>query len=306
MALTTVSTFDKLLARRTEQVFDSHKVITIPGIQNFSREDLSTLCAKIRHSEKSTDLNADALSSALESALKKSRAPAPSTRIRSPTLPLDENADDKTDQWTGNKKSTSTNDTAGNEHRVNGARKATTPRTQKEKSKARSVLKPVPSRISKQPSNKRSLRRRIPRKQHEAKCLGEKAGDSQNTRQEEPQDSNLSPTTTLPAHQVDQPGNLNSQPNPPDQQVEPRRASLTLHPESAQRATRRRTRAPKSKPSTKINVESLTSSMVHKRRWHNPAQEARNPKQENRQRSPREFKTKSGRVSKRPERLGFT
>jgi hypothetical protein len=122
------------------------------------------------------------LSHAHASCPRKSRAPAPSTRIRSPTLPLDEDADGETDQWTGNKKSTSTNDTAGSEYWVNAARKATTPRPQKEKSKARSVLKPVSSRISKQPSNQRSLRRRISRKQHEAKYLGEKAGDSQNTR----------------------------------------------------------------------------------------------------------------------------
>ncbi|KAI9706708.1 MAG: hypothetical protein M1836_003718 [Candelina mexicana] len=267
MALTAVSTVDKLTARRTDQVFDSHK-----------------------HSEKSTDLNADALSSALQSALKKSRAPTPSTRIRSPTLPLDEDADGETDQWTGNKKSMSTS----------------TPGLQKEKSKARSVLKPVSSRVSKQPSNQRSRRRRIPRKQHGAKYLGENAGDTQNPRQEKSQDSNLSSTTTtLPTHQVDQPGNLNSQPISPDRQVQPRRASIALHPESAQQATRRR-RAPKSKLSTKINVESSASSMVHKRRRQNPAQEVQNFKLKNRQQFSQEFKTKSGRVSKRPERLEFT
>ncbi|KAL8645675.1 MAG: hypothetical protein Q9210_006575 [Variospora velana] len=214
--------------------------------------------------------------------------------------------DGETGQSTGNKQSPSTNDTRGIEHQVNVARNATTPRPQEGKSKARSVLKPVSSRISKQPLNQqRSLRHRIPRKHHEAENLGEKAGDSQKTRQEEPQDSNLTSTVTLPTHQVDPPGNLNGQPNSPDRQVQPRRASIALHPESVQRANRRRTRAPKSKLSTKINAESPTLIMILNRRGQNPTQKPRNSKQENRQRSPREFKTKSGRISKRPKRLGF-
>ncbi|KAL8903754.1 MAG: hypothetical protein Q9207_003714 [Kuettlingeria erythrocarpa] len=196
MAATSDHTITNLIAHRTEQVFETHKIIKIPGIENFSREELSKVCDAIQHSDKSTALDTDKLNSALLS-LQEARALAPSTRIRSPTLPLDEDADGETNQWTGNKKLASTNDTAGSEHRVNAARKATATGPQKEKSEARSV----------------------PRKQHEAKYLEEKAGDSQKARQEKAHGLNSSSTTTLSVHQVDQPGHPNSQSNPPGRQV---------------------------------------------------------------------------------------
>lgn len=234
---------------------------------------------------------------------RKSRAAAISTRIRSPTLPLDEDADGETSQGTHNKKFKYTYDTAGREDRVNTTNRVAARRVQRGRSKDRSVLKPVPSRISKRPG----LRRRIPESQYAINDSGEKLGDSQKTQQNELQDSNFTSPTTLPIHQADQRGNLNSQPSAPDQRVKPRGANVALHLESALRVTTRRTRASKSKRSTEINVESPTSSMVHKRRRRNSTQKARNSKQENRQRSPpREHKTKSGRVSKRPERFGFT
>lgn len=86
------------------------RIIKIPGIQHYSREDLGTVCAKIqyaiemfsrdcyffpntsvRHSEKSTGLNADALSSALESALKYV-CPISVTFARSCFMPLENHA----------------------------------------------------------------------------------------------------------------------------------------------------------------------------------------------------------------------
>ena len=189
---------------------------------------------------------------------------------------------------------------------MNATRKATTPRLQKGKSKGHSILKPVSSRISKKPPQERSLRRRIPKVQHGAENLGEKLGDSQKTGQDEPQNSNFASPATLPPGQADQSGNLNNQPNPPTRQVQPHRTRIALHPNSVQRVTRRRTRAPQSQLSTKMNAESVISSMVHKRRRQNLARGAWHPKQENMQSSPRGYKTKSGRVSKRPERLVFT
>lgn len=233
-------------------------------------------------------------------------APAKPTRTRSPTLPLDEDAGGETNQGTENKQSRSIYDIADHELRVSAASKATTRRLRNGKLKARPVLKPISSRISKQAPNERSPRRRISKQQHEAKYLGEEPGDSQRTRQDDPQDSNYTHPATLPTHQVDQPGNLTNQPSSPDRQVQPYRASIAPHPKSAQRAVRRRTEAPKSKLFTKINAESPNLSMVYKRRRRNPAQEASRSKQEITQQSPQEYKTKSGRVSKRPERLGST
>ena len=169
---------------------------------------------------------------------------------------------------------------------MNAARKATTPRLQKGKSKGHTVLKPVASRISKQPPQERSLRRRIPKAQHGTEDLGEKLGDSQKTGQDEPQNSKFASPTTLPPGQADESGNLNNQPNSPTRQVLPHETRIALHPDSVQRVTGRRTRAPQSKLSTKMNAESLISSMVHQRRRQNLARGARHPKQENMQWSP--------------------
>ncbi|KAL8932204.1 MAG: hypothetical protein Q9216_006927 [Gyalolechia sp. 2 TL-2023] len=280
MAAAVTSTTHKPTDGRIREVFDSHI-----------------------HSENTTGLDSAALSRALESAIKKSRAPAIPTRIRSPTLPLDEDADGETSRGTHNKKFKHTYDTAGRKGQVNTTNKVAARRVQKGRSKDRPVFKPVPSRISK----RSGLRRRIPESQYVTNDLGEKLGDYQKTRQDELQDPNFTSPTTLPVYQADQPRNLNSQPNTPDQQVRPRRENIALHLETALRATTRSIRASMSKRSTEINVESPTSSMVHKTRWRNPAQKARNSKQENRQRPPpREYKTKSGRVSKRPQRFGFT
>lgn len=226
---------------------------------------------------------------------RKPRALISPPRTRSPTLPLDE--DEKFIFRPG---------TAGHVHQTSAASKATTLRLQKGKSKDRPVLKPVPSRISKQSPNERSLRHRIPKQQHQAKCLDKKPEDSPKKRQDEPQDSNFTSSATLPPHQADQPGNLNNQPISPSRKAQLHRASNLPHLESAQRATRRRTRVPRSKLSTKVNAKPLPSSTVHKTRRRNQAQEARHPKQQNTQPSPREHKTLRGRVSKRPGRLGFT
>lgn len=230
-------------------------------------------------------------------------SPAPSSRSRSLTLPLDEDADDETGQETDNEKFMSIHKTTGHAHRVNTTSKVITRNIQKRKSKASQVLKPVSSRISKQSPNKRSLQRRIPKQQYEAKQLGEKTGSSPKIRQDKPQESNLTSPATLPTHQVDQPGDLNNRQNSRGRQVRPHRASIALPPHSTQPATRRRAIALQNK---KINPESPTSSIARKRRRRNSAQGAWHSKQENRQRSPQEYKTKSGRVSKRPERLGFT
>ena len=233
---------------------------------------------------------------------RKSCVPAISTRVRSPTLPLDDDADGETSQGTHSTKLKHIDDTTGSDDRVSTTNIVATRKFRKERSKGRSVLKPVPSRISKRPG----LRRRVPESRYATNESGKKLGGSQTTQQDELQDSNIASPSTLPIHQADQPGNLNSQPNAPDQQNQPRRAKVAPHLENAPRANTRRTRASKSKRSTEINVESPTSSMAHKRRRRNPAQKARNSKQENRERSPHEHKTRSSRVSKRPERFGFT
>lgn len=235
------------------------------------------------------------------------RAPSlRSSRSRSLTLPLDEDADGVTGQGTDNKELTSIHDTANHEHRGNAAVKSTARRLQNGKTKADRVLKPVSSKISKPSPKGRGLRRRKLEQQHGATCLGEKTGNSRKTRPVGPQDSNFTSPATFPIHQPDQPGNLNDQPNSPDQEVQSHRASIGLHPEGGQRVTRSRARAPESKLSTTRNAGSLASSMAHKRSRQKPAQGARHSKQENRQKSSREDKTRSGRVSKRPERFGFT
>ncbi len=162
------------------------------------------------------------------------------------------------------------------------------------------------SKVNRVGEMERVLRRRTPKHQHKAKHLSEKTGNSQKTRQVEPQDSNFTSPATFPIHQADEPSNLNDQPNSFDQEVQSDRASIDLHREGAQRATRCRTRALKSKLSTKRNAESPASSTVPKRNRRNPAQRARHSKQKNEPKSPRENKTRSGRVSKRPERFGFT
>ena len=227
---------------------------------------------------------------------RKPRAPISPPRTRSPTLPLDED-----------EKFIFRHDTAGHVHQTSAASKTTTRRLQKRTSKDRPFLKPVPSRISKKPPNERSLRRRIPKQQqHQAKCLDERPKDSQKKRQDGPHDSNLISSATLPTHQADQPGNLNSQPNSPGRQVQPHRANNAPHLDSAQHTTRRRTRAHKSKPSTKANANPLISSAFHKTKRRDQAQEARHSKQQDTQRSLRKHKTLRGRVSKRPQRLGFT
>ena len=231
-------------------------------------------------------------------------APAPSLRSRSPTLPLDEDADGETGQGTDNKELTSMYDTASHEHRGTG--KATTSRLQDGKSEVGRVLKPVSSGISKQPTKKRGIRRLTLQKQHEAKHLGEKTRNSQKMRQVEPQDSNFTFSATFPIHQANQPGNLNDQPNLPNQKVRSYRASINLHPEGTQRITRSWARTLKSKLSTKRNAESLASSIVDKGSRRSPAQEAQHSKLEKRRKSPRKQKARSGRVSKKPERFGFT
>ena len=226
---------------------------------------------------------------------------APSLHSRSPTLPLDEDADGETGQEKDNKEFTSMYDTASHEHRDNIAGKARTRRLQDGKSKVGRVLKPVSSRTSKQSIKGRGIRRRTPQKQHEAKRLSKKTRNSQKTRPVERQDSNFTPPATFPIHQADQPGNINNQPNAPDQKVQSHRASINLHPEGVQRATRSRARALESKLSTKRNAESLAS-----RSRRSPAQRAQRSKLEKRRKSPPEHKTRSGRVSKRPKRFGFT
>ena len=227
-------------------------------------------------------------------------------RRRSPTLPLEEDADGKTGQGTNNKEITSIYDTSDHEHRGNAAGRAMTRRLQNGKSKAGRVLKPVSSRISKQSPKDRVLRRRTPKQQHKAKHLSKKTGNSQETRQVEPQDSNLTSPATFPIHQADEPSNLNDQPNSFGQKVQSHRASIDLHREIAQRATRWRTRAVESKLPTKRNAESPASSMATKRSRRNPAQGARHLTQKNEPKSPQKNKTRSGRVSKRPKRFGFT
>ena len=238
---------------------------------------------------------------------RKPRAPASPPRTRSPTLPLDEDTDGETDRETDNKNFISTHDTADHIHETSAASKAKTRELLKRKLKDHPVLKPAPSRISKQSPNERGLRRRILKPQHQAKSLNEKTENSQNTRQPDSQNSNFTSPTTLPTDHADQADNLNNQPNSLGQQIQPHRASVAPHLESAQRAITRRTRVPKRKFSTEVNANPPTiSNTVHKTRRRNRAQKARHPKEENTQRSPREHKTHSGRVSKRPERLGFT
>lgn len=225
---------------------------------------------------------------------------------RFPILSLDEDTDGKTGQGTNKKKITSIYDTSNHEYRGNAAGKATTHGLQDGKSKAGRVLKPVSSRISKQSPKKRVLRRRTPKQQYKAKYLSEKTGNSQKTRQVEPQDSNFTSPATFPIHQTDEPNNLNDQPNSFDQEVQSHRASIDLYQESAQRATRYRTRALESKLSTKRNTESPASNIIPKKSRRNPAQEIRHSKQKNKPKSPQENKTRNKRMSKRSERFGFT
>lgn len=86
-----------------------------------------------------------------------------------------------------------------------------------------------------------------------------------------------------------------------------RKANAALHPENVLRAATRKIRASKNKRSTEITIGPPTSSMIHKEKWRIPAQKTRSSKQQNKQLFLfRERKTKSGRVSKAPERFGFT
>ncbi|KAI4139980.1 MAG: hypothetical protein L6R39_006021 [Caloplaca ligustica] len=243
---------------------------------------------------------------AYASYLRDRSVPATLLRSRSPTLPLDEDAGGERGQGTYNKELMSIYDTASHEHRGNAAGKATTRRLQNGKSTARRVLKPVSSRISKTSPKERVLRHGTPRQQHEAAHSGEKMGNSQKTRQVEPQDSNFTSPATFPIHQADEPGNLNDQPYSCDQELQSHRESIDIHREGAQRATSSRTRALESKLSIKRNAESPASSKIPKRSRRNPAQGARHKKQKDERKIPRENKTRRGRVSKRPEKYGFT
>ena len=236
------------------------------------------------------------------------RIPPTSLPYRSPTLtlPLEEDADGETHQGADNKELRSIDDTTSHEHRGNAASQARTRSVQSGKSKAGQALKPVSSRISKQSPKQRALRRRTPKQQHEAKHVGGRTGNSQKTRQVEPQDSNSTSSATFSTHHANEPGNLNDRPNSFDKEVQSHGASTDLYRERAQRATRSRTRALENKLSTKRKARSPASSMVPKRNRRNPAQGARRSKQEEKRKSPRENKTRSGRVSKRPERFGFT
>ena len=110
----------------------------------------------------------------------------------------------------------------------------------------------------------RNLRRQISIQESETKYLGEKLEDSQKTRQNRPQNSNLTYLTILSIHQIDQPDNLNNQQNPPDRQVQFHETNIVLHPESAQRAIKRKTRLFKNKIFIKINAELLTLNIIHK------------------------------------------
>ena len=238
---------------------------------------------------------------------RKPHVPASPPRTRSPTLPLDEDTDGETGRGTYSKSFTSRHDTVEHIHETSAASKATTRGRPERKSKVHPVLKPVPSRISKQPHNERNLRRRILKHQHQTKSMGGRTENSQITRQPDPQNSNFTSPTAFPTHHADQAGNLNNQPKSLGRQVQPHRASIAPHLESAQRATTRRTRVPKRKPSTKVNTKPpTTSNIVHEKGRQDRAQKARHLKQQNTQKSPREHKTHSGRVSKRPGRLGFT
>ncbi|MCJ1308053.1 hypothetical protein MMC25_001703 [Agyrium rufum] len=213
---------------------------------------------------------------------------APWLHRRSPTLPLDEDADGETGQGIDNAELLST--------------------LQDGKSITSRVLKPVSARISKPASKERVRRRRTSDQQREAKHWGDKMGISRKPRAVEPQVSSFSYTRSFYyIYQAGEPVNLKDQLKASNQQVQSHRASIDLHREGAQHTTRSRMRAAlESKPIAKRKAESPASSMLLKRSRRTLAQMATpHSKRKNERNSPRENRTRSGRVSKRPEKFGF-
>ena len=235
-----------------------------------------------------------------------SRALASPPRTRSPTLPLDENADGQHCEDTNSKRLTSIHDVACREHRVNVARKVSTlkklPQTN---SKARSVLSPSSSIISKRSPPSRSLRRRTSKDSYEAKKQCEDIGKSDKTRPDQARRSHLTSLEASQPRQGDQPSKITKEPSSHKRQLQPHRVHTALHPETAPRTTGSRTELPKSNRSAKIDADVLRMSTIRPKRQRKPAEKLRHSNSVKKQVSPQELRTKSGRVSKRSERFGF-
>jgi hypothetical protein len=258
-----------------------------------------------------TDLDSAALFAALESVIRyrckpfmsppyadasfrrNPRDPAPPIRSRSPTLPLDEEADGAV-QGTDSRQPTPIYENVGHQPRINATSKTTARTVQNQRSKTRPVLKPVVSRITKESPNRRSVRHKFPYQQKKDKCSTGK-WDLRITRQDVLQKSRF--PASIPS------SSLNNRLNPPGRRILPHRASIARYPDSAKRSIRETATALENKPFIKINAEPRLSSAC-KRRRPNPAQEKRGSAQENKWCTP-EYKTRSGRVSKRPMRLGY-